>query len=82
MPKTATLILLLCMITVSLVPGCAEPKRTYPEGVLAADYKLMSKAELIRYQDRLEDEMVRVGAGGAAPGGVSGKFTSETSGSG
>jgi len=59
------------MITVSLVPGCAEPKRTYPEGVLAADYKLMSKAELIRYQDRLEDEMVRVGAGGAAPGGVS-----------
>ena len=71
MPKIATLILLLCMITVCLVPGCAEPKRSYPEGVLAADYKLMSKAELIRYQDRLEDEMVRVGAGGAAPGGVS-----------
>ena len=69
MPKIATLILVLCLITVWLVPGCAEPKSSYPEGVLAADYKLMSKAELLRYQDRLEDEMVRVGTGGAAPGG-------------
>ena len=37
----------------------------------AADYKLMSKAELLRYQDRLEDELVRVGTGGSFPEGVS-----------
>ena len=71
MPKIATLILFLCLVIVYLVPGCAEPKRSYPEGVLAADYKLMSKAELLRYQDRLEDELVRVGTGGSVPVGVS-----------
>jgi len=70
-PKIATLILFLCLVIVYLMPGCAEPKRSYPEGVLSADYKLMSKAELLRYQDRLEGEMVRVGSGEAAPGGAS-----------
>jgi hypothetical protein len=58
-PKIATLTLFLCLVTVCLVPGCAEPKRTYPEGVLAADYKLMPKSELLRYQDRLEDDRGR-----------------------
>jgi len=70
-PNLATLILALCLVTVCLVPGCAEPSRSYPEGVLSADYKLMSKTELLRYQDRLEDEMVRVGSDEAAPGGAS-----------
>jgi len=70
-PKIATLILALCLVTVCLVPGCAEPRRSYPEGVLAADYKLMPKAELLRYQDRLEDEIVRVGTGGSVPAGLS-----------
>lgn len=65
-----TIVTLAVLIPV-LLGGCAPSQRVYTEGVLAADYKLMSKAELIRYQDRLENEMVRVGVGGAAPGGVS-----------
>jgi len=65
-----TIVTLAVLIPV-LLGGCAPSQRVYTEGVLSADYKLMSKAELIRYQDRLENEMVRVGAGGAAPGGVS-----------
>jgi hypothetical protein len=64
------IIALMALIPVVL-GGCVPPQHACTEGVLAADYKLMSKAELIRYQDRLENEMVRVGAGGAAPGGVS-----------
>jgi hypothetical protein len=67
-----TIIAVLALIPVAL-GGCAAPQRLYTEGVLAADYKLMSKAELIRYQDRLENEMVRIGVGGAAPGGMSGE---------
>ena len=63
----------LAVLIAVLLGGAAPKPRVYAEGVLAADYKLMSKAELIRYQDRLENEMVRVGAGGAAPGGVSGE---------
>jgi len=59
MPKIATLIVVLCLVTVCLVPGCAEPRRSYPEGVRAADYKLMPKSELLRYQDRLEDDRGR-----------------------
>ena len=66
-----TTIVTLAVFIAVLLGGCAPSQRVYTEGVLAADYKLMSKAELIRYQDRLEDEMVRVGAGGAAPGGAS-----------
>jgi len=61
----------LAILIAVLAGGCAPQPRVYAEGVLAADYKLMSKAELLRYQDRLEDEMVRAGAGGAVPGGVS-----------
>jgi len=67
-----TIIVALALIPVAL-GGCAAPQRLYTEGVLAADYKLMSKAELIRYQDRLEDEMVHVGSDEAAPGGMSGE---------
>ena len=65
-----TIILALALIPVAL-GGCAAPQRQYTEGVLSADYKLMSKAELFRYQDRLEDEMVRVGSDEATPGGTS-----------
>jgi len=69
-PRRTIIAVLAVLITVAL-GGCAAPLRPCPEVVLAAHYKLMSRAELIRYQDRLEDEMVRVGAGGAAPDGVS-----------
>lgn len=63
---------LLCAAALALsMAGCAPPQRTYGTGVLAADQKLMSKAELIRYQDRLEDELARTLAGGAVPAGVS-----------
>ena len=63
-------IVALAVLIPVLLAGCSAPQRLYTEGVLAADYKLMSRAELIRYQDRLENEMVRVGTGGAAPGSV------------
>lgn len=64
-------IVALALLAPVVLGGCAAPQRLYTDGVLAADYKLMSKAELIRYQDRLENEMVRVGTGGPVPGGVS-----------
>lgn len=67
MPRRAIIAVLAALI---LLGGCAAPQRLYSEGVLAEDYKLMSRAELIRYQDRLENEMVRIGAGGAPPGSV------------
>jgi hypothetical protein len=67
MPWRAIIAALAALI---LLGGCAAPQRLYTDGVLAADCTLMSKAELIRYQDRLENEMVRVGAGGDVPGGV------------
>ncbi len=65
------IIVVLAVIVPIVLAGCAAPQRLYKEGVLAEDYKLMSKAELTRYQDRLENEMVRVGSGGSAPGGDS-----------
>lgn len=61
----------LAILIAVLAGGCAPQPRVYAEGVLAADYKLMSKAELLRYQDRVEHELARVHAGGAGPGGVS-----------
>ena len=63
-------IIIAALAALILLGACAAQQRIYTEGALAADYKLMSRAELIRYQDRLENEMVRVGAGGAVPGGV------------
>jgi hypothetical protein len=63
----------LAILIAVLAGGCAPQPRVYAEGVLAADYKLMSKAELLRYQDRVEHELARVHAGGAGPGGVSGE---------
>ena len=63
-------IVILAVLIPILLDACMPSQRTYTDGVLAADHKLMSKSELIRYQDRLEDEMVRVHAGGAVPGGV------------
>jgi hypothetical protein len=38
----------LAILIAVLAGGCAPQPRVYAEGVLAADYKLMSKAELIR----------------------------------
>ena len=58
-----------CLLIVML-SGCFPPSGACTEGVLAEDHRLMSKAELIRYLDRLEDELVRVDTGGAVPGGV------------
>ena len=63
-------IIIAALAALILLGACAAQQRIYTEGALAADYKLMSRAELIRYQDRLENEMVRVGAGGDVPGGV------------
>lgn len=63
--------MVLAALLLSLLAGCPPSPRAYTEGVLAADYKLMSKAELLRYQGRLEDELVRVGTGGSVPAGVS-----------
>ncbi|HQL90465.1 MAG TPA: hypothetical protein PLQ15_07670 [Syntrophales bacterium] len=58
-------------VLVPVLPGgCAPPQRVYTEGVLAADYRLMSKPELIRHLDSLENEIARVHAGGTNPGGV------------
>lgn len=54
-----------------LLGGCAAPQRVYTEGVLAADYRLMSKPELIGHLDRVEHELTRVHAGGSGPAGVS-----------
>lgn len=66
--------LFLCIAVLALATaGCAPQPRLYTEGVLAADHRLMSKAELILYQDRVENELARVLAGGTAPGGVSGE---------
>jgi hypothetical protein len=69
MPARMTVMAMAVLIPV-LLGGCMPSQRTYAEGILASDHKLMSKAELIRYQDRLEDEMVRVHTGGAVPGGA------------
>jgi len=63
--------MVLAALLLALLAGCPPSPRVYTEGVLAADYKLMSKAELLRYQGRLEDELVRVGTGGSVPAGVS-----------
>lgn len=63
-------IVALAILVPALLGGCSAPQRPYSEGVLAADYRLMSKPELIRYQDRVENELARVHAGGTGPGGV------------
>lgn len=63
-------IVVLAVLVPILLGGCAPQPRVYSEGVLAADYRLMSKPELIRYQDRVENELARVHAGGTGPGGV------------
>ena len=61
----------LCIAVLALATaGCAPHPRVYTEGVLAADHRLMSKPELIRHLDRVESELARVHAGGAAPEGV------------
>jgi hypothetical protein len=56
------------MLTASLALlwGC-EPSRTYREGLLAEHYRMMSNAELRRYQERLNDEIVKVARGGPVP---------------
>ncbi len=64
-----TVVTLAVLITV-LMGGCAPQPRMYAEGILAADYRLMSKPELIRHLDRVENELARVHAGGDGPGGV------------
>ena len=66
-----TCIVAVAVIVPVLVGGCAPAGPVYSEGVLSADHKLMSKAELIRYRDRVENELVRVHAGGTVPAGVS-----------
>ena len=68
-PMRRALLALAVLVTV-LAGGCAPSQRVYAEGVLAADYKLMSKPELIRHLDRLENELTRVHAGGPVPGDV------------
>ena len=65
-----TTIVTLAVFIAVLLGGCAPSQRVYTEGVLAADHRLMSKPELIRYLDRVENELARVHAGGAGPGGV------------
>ena len=71
-PMRRALLALAVLVTV-LAGGCAPSQRVYAEGVLAADYKLMAKAELIRYLDRVEQELARVLTGGSGPEGVSGE---------
>ncbi len=63
----------LAVLTPVLLGGCASSQRVYAEGVLAADCRLMSKPELIRYMDRVENELARVHAGEGGPEGVSGE---------
>jgi len=67
---TRRALLVLAVLVPVLLGGCAPPQRVYTEGVLAADYRLMSKPELIRHLDSLENELARVHAGGTNPGGV------------
>jgi len=71
LPRKA--IVTLAVLIPVLLGGCAPSQRVYTEGVLAADYKLMSKAVLIRYLDRVENELARLHAGGAGPEGVFGE---------
>ena len=48
-----TTIVTLAVFIAVLLGGCAPSQRVYTEGVLAADHRLMSKPELIRYLDRV-----------------------------
>jgi len=61
----------LILLTASLVLlwGC-EPSRAYREGVLSEHYRMMSNAELRRYQERLNDEIVKIAKGGPVPAGA------------
>lgn len=60
---------ILFVTLLTLIAGCL-PARTYHEGILAMDYRFMSKEELQRYDARLSEEISGVEKGGAVPAGV------------
>jgi len=49
--------------------GCA-PAMTYKEGLLATDYRTLSKEDLDRYAARIDEEIARIEKGAAPPGDV------------
>ncbi|MCX5834518.1 MAG: hypothetical protein NTV99_08435 [Deltaproteobacteria bacterium] len=58
------------LITLLVLLWACEPSRAYREGVLSEHYRMMSNAELQRYQARLGDEIARVELGGPVPEGA------------
>ncbi|HOD35934.1 MAG TPA: hypothetical protein PLR20_10670 [Syntrophales bacterium] len=60
---------LLLIALLTLLTAC-QSSRTYQEGVLAEQYRMMSNDNLRRYQVRLNDEIVRISKGGPVPAGV------------
>ena len=66
MPNKAPAMLLWLIALGVLMAGCA-PTRTYREGVLATEYSTLATEDLRSYAFRLDEEMIRVEKGGAAP---------------
>ena len=62
------LVLLLAAL-LTLLAAC-QSSRTYREGVLAEQYRMMSNDDLRRYQGRVNDEIMRVSKGGPVPAGA------------
>jgi hypothetical protein len=59
-----------CVLVFLCLVGCAQPGRTYPNGILAASVTFMSPEELERYGAGIDQEIGRVERGGAVPVGV------------
>ncbi len=62
-------VVLLLAALLTLLAAC-QSSRTYQEGVLAEQYRMMSNDDLRRYQGRINDEIARVSKGGPVPEGA------------
>lgn len=70
MPCRLAAAMLSVVVLALLTHGCA-PSTAYREGLLATDYRTLSKEDLDRYAARIDEEIAGVEKGAAPPAGAS-----------